>query len=47
MKTLYTLMAIGHFILGMMNLDSGFILVTQVLAAITWAGMAYNAHIKS
>jgi hypothetical protein len=40
-------MAIGHFLLGMMNLDNGFIFVTQVLAAITWTGMAYNAHIES
>jgi hypothetical protein len=40
---LYTLMAICHFLLGVINLDNGVILVTQILGAIFWAYMACNS----
>jgi hypothetical protein len=39
---LYTLMAIGHFLLGALNVDSGAILITQTLGACFWVYMAMN-----
>jgi hypothetical protein len=39
---LYSLMAIGHFLLGALNVDSGAILITQTLGACFWAYMAMN-----
>ena len=39
---LYTLMAIGHFLLGAINVDNGFILITQTIGACFWVYMACN-----
>jgi hypothetical protein len=39
---LYSLMAIGHFLLGALNTDNGLILVTQILGACFWLYMAMD-----
>jgi hypothetical protein len=39
---LYTLMAIGHFLLGALHVDNGVILITQILGACFWLYMAMN-----
>jgi hypothetical protein len=39
---LYSLMAIGHFLLGALNADSDAILITQTLGACFWLYMAIN-----
>lgn len=39
---LYSLMAIGHFLLGALNVDSGAILITQIAGAMFWLYMAMN-----
>jgi hypothetical protein len=39
---LYSLMAIGHFLLGALNVDNGVILITQILGACFWLYMAMD-----
>jgi hypothetical protein len=39
---LYTLMAIGHFLLGALHVDNGLILITQTIGACFWVYMACN-----
>lgn len=39
---LYTLMAIGHFLLGALHVDNGLILITQTIGACFWLYMACN-----
>ncbi len=37
---LYSLMAIGHFLLGALHVDNGVILCTQIAGAMFWLYMA-------
>ena len=37
---LYSLMAIGHFLLGALHVDNGLVLVTQIAGAMFWLYMA-------
>lgn len=39
---LYSLMAIGHFLLGALNVDNGMILISQILGACFWLYMAMD-----